>query len=689
MPRKDYYSIKALADGSYELYIYGDIGEDFWAEESNDAKTLVEKINAINASEIIVRLNTYGGAVADSWTIFNALRRHGARIITVVDGVCFSAGSTIFMAGDVRQMAANSMLMIHAPLSYSWDALNAKKHREHADMLDKYSDAMISAYRASGQSDEDIEALLKDGADHYYTAEEALSDGFATEITEAVQIAASAVKLDRYSPPAAWVAANHLNREEKTMPKEQQQTATSQTSAAENVNTPVTAQAVAEPVKQTQTAAPQAVNEDEVRAQALAAEQTRRKDVRAAFDPFKDQQGVQALMDSILDNPQIDAAAAGQQLLQHLGKTNEPMAGDASIIMGATSGDKYVEAATNAILARSGNAQRDRANPFNGATLMDMARAALDLSSISNRGMDKREVVGAAFTHSTSDFPVLLENVMHKTLLAAYAKAPDTWSRFCKVGDLSDFRAHGRYRTGSFGNLDAKTENNEFKHKTIDDAVKESIKLGTKGNIIGINREMIINDDLAGFIDLLMQMGRAAKRTVESDVYALLASNPVMADGVALFHADHGNLGTATAVTMDAIEAGRVAMASQKDISGNDFLDIRPSIFLGGMASGGDARTINASAYDPDTPNKLQKPNKVQNLFDDIIDSPRIAGKEWYEFADPNDAPVIEVGFLDGNQEPYLEMKEGFTQDGVLYKVRHDYGVGAIGYEGAYKNPGE
>lgn len=689
MPRKDYYSIKALADGSYELYIYGDIGEDFWAEESNDAKTLVEKINAINASEIIVRLNTYGGAVADSWAIFNALKRHGARIITVVDGVCFSAGSTIFMAGDVRQMAANSMLMIHAPLSYSWDALNAKKHREHADMLDKYSDAMISAYRTSGQSDEDIEALLKDGADHYYTAEEALSDGFATEITEAVQIAASAVKLDRYSPPAAWVAANHLNREEKQMPEKQKTTATSQTSAAENVNTSVTAQAVAEPVKQTQTAAPQAVNEDEVKAQALAAEQTRRKDVRAAFEPFKDQQGVQALMDSILDNPQVDAATAGQQLLNHLGKTSEPMAGNASIIMGATSGDKFVEAATNAIMARSGNADRDRANPFNGSTLMDMARAALDLSSISNRGMDKREVVGAAFTHSTSDFPVLLENVMHKTLLAAYAKAADTWTRFCRTGDLSDFRAHGRYRTGSFGNLDSKTENNEFKHKTIDDALKESITLGTKGNLIGISREMIINDDLGAFVDLLMQMGRAAKRTVESDVYELLASNPTMADGTALFHADHGNLGTGTAVTMAAVESGRVAMAKQKDISGNDFLDIRPGIFVGGMATGGDARSLNDSQYDPDTANKLQKPNKVRGLFSDVVDSPRIGGNEWYMFADPNDAPVIEVGFLDGNQEPYLEMKEGFTQDGVMYKVRLDYAVAAIGFEGAYKNPGE
>lgn len=682
MAKQNRYEIKALSDGNATIYIYGDIGPDFWADESNDAKTLVDKITAMNANEITVRLNTYGGAVSDSWAIFNALRRHPARIITVVDGVCFSAGSTIFMAGDVRQMAANSMLMIHAPLSASWDPLNAKAHREHADMLDKYSDAMTAAYLPSGKSDEEIEALLKDGADHYYTAEEALSDGFATEITEAVAIAASAVKLDRFSPPAAWVAANHLNREETKMAEKQTQTATNPKPVAATTTDPAVTD-----TKQQTTTEPKV--EAKSPSEVLAAEKGRRQEVRATFDPFKDRTGVQALMDQVLDDPNIDVQAAGDRLLKHLGTEGGPLAGNTKITVGATEGEKFVEAAGVAIMARSGIEKRDASNPFNGSTLMDLARASLELGGVSHRGMDKREVVGAAFTHSTSDFPVLLENVMHKTLLTAYAKAADTWSRFCRTGDLSDFRAHGRYRTGSFGNLDAKSENNEFKNKTISDAVKESITLGTKGNIIGVSREMIINDDLGAFIDLLQQMGRAAKRTVESDVYALLASNPVLSDGIALFHASHGNLaGTAAVPTMLSIEAGRIAMAQQKDISGNDFLDIRPEIFLGGMGTGGQARSINQSQYDPDTANKLQKPNMVLGLFSDVIDSPRITGNEWYEFADPADAPVIEVGFLDGNQEPYLEMKDGFSQDGVMYKVRLDYGVAAIGYEGAYKNAG-
>lgn len=682
MPKQSRYQVSALADGQATIYIYGDIGQDFWAEESNDAKTLVDKLNNMEAADITVRINSYGGSVADATAIYNAMMRHPATITTVNDGVAMSAASLIFMAGDKRHAAANSLLMIHAPLSFSWDALNAAQHREAAEMLDKYADAMVSSYMRSGMNEQEIEALLKDGEDHYYTAEESLSNGFATEVTEAVEIAASGLKLERFSLPAAWVAANHLNNEESTMAKNHQEPATAAPTAAAPVQEPVQAAATPAPAEPVAKA-------DDVKASVLAAESQRRTDVRAAFEPFKNREGVQALMDKALDNPSTTPEAANRDLLTHLGKTSEPLAGDVSIEVGATAGDKFVRGAADAILARSGQGKRDRSNPFNGNSMMDIARAALDVAGVNHRGMDKLDVVGAALTHSTSDFPILLENVMHKALLTAYATAPDTWNLFCKTGNLSDFRAHGRYRTGSFGNLDSKTEGNEFKHKTFGDAVKESITLGTKGNIIGISREMIINDDLGAFMDLVQQMGRAAKRTVEADVYALLASNPTLSDGVALFHADHGNLaGSGAAVSATTLSAGRNAMQSQTDVNGNDYLDIQPAIFVGGLAARDAAAAVNAMEFDDESNKNQRKPNITRGMFSEVVGSPRVSGTPWYMFADPADAPVIEVGFLDGNEEPFLEMKEGFTQDGVLYKVRHDYGVGAIGYEGAYKNAG-
>ncbi|MFA5922324.1 MAG: prohead protease/major capsid protein fusion protein [Methylococcaceae bacterium] len=360
---------------------------------------------------------------------------------------------------------------------------------------------------------------------------------------------------------------------------------------------------------------------------------------------------------------------------------------DASVTVDAR--DKFIEAGVNALRSRAGIDKMDTGNELRGMRLTEIAKLCLERSGESAKGMNELEMVKRAFTQSTSDFPILLESAMHKTLQTAYSTAPDTWTRFCAVGSVTDFRVHNRYRIGSFGNLDALTELSEFKNKSIPDGEKSTIIATTKGNTINISRQTIINDDLGAFIGLSQMLGRAARRTIEADVYALLAANPNLYDGIPLFDALHGNLaGTAAVVTVTSLEASRLLLAKQLDVGGNDYLDLRPALWLGGMSQGGGARVANEAQYDPDTSNKLQMPNRVRGLFRDVIDSPRISGTEWYVFADPGEAPVIEVAFLNGEQMPFLDNELGFNVDGLQWKVRLDYGVAAIDYRGAVKNAG-
>ena len=140
------------------------------------------------------------------------------------------------------------------------------------------------------------------------------------------------------------------------------------------------------------------------------------------------------------------------------------------------------------ILARSGVAvsaegavRVDSSNPYRGMKLLDIARACLVRAGVRTEGMDQMKVVATAFTQSTSDFPVLLENIMHKVLQSAYALQADTWSRFCGIGSVSDFRPHSRYLKGTFGALDALNEAGEFKTKPIPDGAKETLTAKTKG----------------------------------------------------------------------------------------------------------------------------------------------------------------------------------------------------------------
>lgn len=240
--------------------------------------------------------------------------------------------------------------------------------------------------------------------------------------------------------------------------------------------------------------------------------------------------------------------------------------------------------------------------------------------------------------------------------------------------------------------LDTLNELGEFKNKTIPDGEKASITAGTKGNVINLSRQAIINDDLGAFIGLAANLGRAARRTIEADVYALLALNaglgPLMADGNTLFHAAHNNIGTGSAISVAGLDADRVKMASQTDVGGNDFLDLRPSVLLVPLGLGGQARQVVGAEYDDESSKNQRRPNIVRDLFDDIVDTPRMTGTRRYLFASAVDAPVIEVAFLDGNDMPYLESEAGFSVDGTRWKVRLDYGVGAIDYRGAVTNAG-
>jgi len=691
---KPWYSIKqapiAAADAGAvaaapEILIYQDIGANWWSEDPITAAQFRADLQAIQASEITVRILSMGGSVHDGLGIYNALKQHPAQITTINDGVAASIASLIFMAGDVRIASANSMTMIHAP--WTWVDGNAQALRDAADMLDAWASAMASSYaEASGKTKDEILALLADGKDHYYTADEAMAMGFATQVGEASPAPAQAMSMQRLAQRAQAGRAPMQAQASQPVPP-----AAAAAQPLETVNMTTNTQ----PPAANPTPAADPAILAAARQEGVQAEVRRRGDITAAFAPFALHEGMADVQAACLADVAITVEDANRRILAQMGRGASSAAGG-RIVTVEDERDKICAAATQSIMARAAvhgadgkPVRADATNPMRGHSLLDLARASLSRAGVNAAGMDKMQVVAAAFTQSTSDFPVLLENAMYKTLQASYSIAPDTWTRFCARGSVSDFRVNPRYRIGSLGNLDAKNELGEFKTKTIPDGEKANVSIATKGNTINVSREAVINDDLGAFVGLAGMLGRSAKRTVEADVYALLAANPVLADGIALFHASHNNLaGAGAAPTVVSVDAVRVAMSQQMDVSGNDYLDLRGTVVLCPMSLGSTFRILNTAEYDPDTANKLQRPNVVRGLYSDVVDTPRLSGTAWFVFASPADAPVLEVDFLDGNDVPYLEMRQGWNVDGSSWKVRLDYGVNAVDFRGAYKQPG-
>ena len=97
-----------------ELYIFGDITSWPWFEGDVSSYTLARELQELkDVDEIRVYINSYGGEVAEATAIYNQLRDHTAKVVTVCNGFACSAASVIFMAGDERMMNRASRLMIH------------------------------------------------------------------------------------------------------------------------------------------------------------------------------------------------------------------------------------------------------------------------------------------------------------------------------------------------------------------------------------------------------------------------------------------------------------------------------------------------------------------------------------------------------------------------------------------------
>lgn len=175
---KKYYSLVQQGDEA-TITIYGDITSWEWFESDVSSYTLSKELETIEADTINVYINSYGGEVAEGLAIYNALKRHKAKIKTFCDGFACSIASVIFMAGDERVMSNASLLMIHNAWTYT--AGNANELRKQADDLDTITQASINAYMAAVNISEDE---LKEMLDNetWISPQDALSMGFATSV---------------------------------------------------------------------------------------------------------------------------------------------------------------------------------------------------------------------------------------------------------------------------------------------------------------------------------------------------------------------------------------------------------------------------------------------------------------------------------------------------------------------------
>lgn len=716
-----------------ELVLYGFVGDADWDVQHFTARDVLDAL-VLMSGDVTVRLNSGGGYSNDGLAIYNNLRLHaqrnGVTITVIVDAVALSAASLIAMAGDTVVMAAGSTMMIHDPSVVVFG--NADEQRDAADMLDKMANQYAAIYaEKAGITVEAARQIMKD--ETWYTAEEAVEAGFADDVQAAGEMKAPSLfdyRLYNKSPSSltALATASAMMFQPKAAPAAQPQengmtleqliallTGRFGASAADDVKmflnqavmavelpalvalvkdlptmdavkTAVKAKATEQLSGTTSLTPPAPVA---VPAASMSAADLREVSTRALSGGLD-----LAAVNVIMALPTKEAAfAAIIDKVAEMKGTKAPVA-TAHVTQDAR--DKFREGASLALMLKAGVGTGER-NEFSGLSLSELARESLMIAGHADyRKMDRMTMIGTAFTGgvfmsgaglATSDFSYILQNVANKSVLKGFQEAEETFQLWTSKGSASDFKPISRVDLGLFPNFEKVEEGSEYTYAKIGDR-GAVVVVATYGKMIRINRQAIINDDLSILGSLPVKMGRAAKRTVGNLVYGVLNANAALPDGIALFHANHGNLAGAGALPSEQTwQAAVLAMQAQKDADAiATALNISPKFFLSGAYQFLAKQLLQSTGSLTDAKN-AGVANTVQGLVTPITDR-RIAGNNWYMAADPNQFDTIEVTYLDGVEEPVVETKDGWNIDGTELKVRLDAGVNPLDFRGLYKNPG-
>lgn len=193
-----------MLDGN-ELRLYGPVGYIDGAEGFTSSDVIDALAEIGRDTDVTVRINSGGGWAHEGVAIYNALARHGGRVVVTVDGVAASAASLIAMAGDEIIVATGALMMIHDPSLITVGT--SVEHGRSIHQLEVTAAAMAAVYAKRTRATlTAIRAAM--AAETWLTGDEAVASGFATRTGSVKAKAAAAFDYAAYEhAPLTSIAA--------------------------------------------------------------------------------------------------------------------------------------------------------------------------------------------------------------------------------------------------------------------------------------------------------------------------------------------------------------------------------------------------------------------------------------------------------------------------------------------------
>lgn len=303
----------------------------------------------------------------------------------------------------------------------------------------------------------------------------------------------------------------------------------------------------------------------------------------------------------------------------------------------------------------------------------------------------------AAQDITSATFAYVLGNTLSRRLIKDYNAMDYQENLLISIRKpVRDFRQQEAVMVGYFPDLSTlDPETNDYTEISGVTDEESTYTIGQKGNLLTITRKTIINDDLSLIQRLVGRVGRAARRTHAKYVWSKYTANANCSDGTAWFTGGHGNL-TASALGFATALAGYQALAkmTEKD-SGErigllDDPSVKPVlIYPVDLMATGD-QIVNDDYYFSANDLTTKVRNSLKGKITGAMVSLLTDTNNWGLLLPPSVADMVEMGYLNGRQEPEMfvadtpQSEQVFVADKIRHKIRHEYAGAVIDFRTGY-----
>lgn len=323
---------------------------------------------------------------------------------------------------------------------------------------------------------------------------------------------------------------------------------------------------------------------------------------------------------------------------------------------------------------------------FTGMPMGEMLMMAM--RSAGHRPAGVRDAIRMAGSHTSSDFPLILQDALGKSVARQLEQVTPALARAAHEISAEDYRGGNLLSLSSSGMPQEIGESGEIKYVTMDEKGERKPAPRDFGAIFHLSNKAIINDDLSLFDQIGKQMVAGAterfRRVLLEPVLAGGGLGHNMADDKPVFHADHGNLAPAGgALTITTLSAARLAVRNQRGSQG-EYYAIEPWA----LVVPPQLETVAQQVLAEINATKTADVNPFSGALELIVEVGLTNPNAWYLIGNPASADGLAYSYLEGQSAPRVESQPGWHTLGTEFRLVWALDARFVSYASWYKNPG-